>query len=407
MELTVEGHLPLRGEFRSLGSADFTGYLLGLAVTLPEEIILENAPPVEPVRRLLAVIETLGGQVDWPLATTLQIDTRSLNSCQFTASGTGEDLVLIGPLLARFGEVTIKTGETLPEWLNSPPFVAQKVRGGFRIKLAADIPEEMLLERADPDHIFAIATAWGGRELSLTIPEGPVHYHLVKLGEIFNWRWEGRVLKLNPATVDWGGRRAALESRREIIFAAMLALATGGEVTIPSAHLDGITKFFSRLAAWDLPFERTEDCFRIWLEKAGAAVERELTITEDPDFPLSWIYLLLPAATQLNGVFKFSDPQNLVKPSFVQSLNMIGAKITDADLGGGGKLYQVNGPQNLRGARLDPGDLNGGLGLLLAALAAEGKSEIFRGEMLTENIGNLIERLEGLGAKVIPSSEPS
>jgi UDP-N-acetylglucosamine 1-carboxyvinyltransferase len=60
----------------------------------------------------------------------------------------------------------------------------------------------------------------------------------------------------------------------------------------------------------------------------------------------------------------------------------------------------VTGPRRLRGRPLDSRDLRSGMALIAAALAADGQSHLAPLETVERGYGRLVERLQGLGAKV-------
>jgi len=60
----------------------------------------------------------------------------------------------------------------------------------------------------------------------------------------------------------------------------------------------------------------------------------------------------------------------------------------------------VTGPKRLRGRPLDSRDLRSGMALIGAALAADGQSRLAPLETVERGYGNLVERLQHLGANV-------
>jgi UDP-N-acetylglucosamine 1-carboxyvinyltransferase len=60
----------------------------------------------------------------------------------------------------------------------------------------------------------------------------------------------------------------------------------------------------------------------------------------------------------------------------------------------------VTGPRSLRGRQLDSRDLRSGMALIAAALAADGQSRLMPLETVERGYGRLVERLQGLGARV-------
>ena len=60
----------------------------------------------------------------------------------------------------------------------------------------------------------------------------------------------------------------------------------------------------------------------------------------------------------------------------------------------------MTGPTHIWGRPLDGGDLRSGMALIAAALAADGQSRLVPLETVERGYGRLVERLQGLGAKV-------
>jgi UDP-N-acetylglucosamine 1-carboxyvinyltransferase len=60
----------------------------------------------------------------------------------------------------------------------------------------------------------------------------------------------------------------------------------------------------------------------------------------------------------------------------------------------------VTGPRKLTGRTLDSRDLRSGMALIAAALAADGESRVAPLETVERGYSRLVERLQGLGAKV-------
>ncbi len=65
----------------------------------------------------------------------------------------------------------------------------------------------------------------------------------------------------------------------------------------------------------------------------------------------------------------------------------------------------VTGPTKLRGRTLDSRDIRSGMALIAAALAADGKSTVLEIETVERGYGDLVSRLESLGASVMRQEE--
>jgi len=74
----------------------------------------------------------------------------------------------------------------------------------------------------------------------------------------------------------------------------------------------------------------------------------------------------------------------------------MGAKVVIADP----HRVLVYGPTNLRGQKLDTPDIRAGIALVIAALAAKGKSSIERAELIERGYEDVVQRLTNLGAEI-------
>ena len=81
---------------------------------------------------------------------------------------------------------------------------------------------------------------------------------------------------------------------------------------------------------------------------------------------------------------------------FVDKLISMGAAVTICDP----HRVLVSGPTKLQGQELDTPDIRAGIALVIAALAAEGKSLINRVELIDRGYEKIDERLAKLGAKI-------
>ncbi len=115
-----------------------------------------------------------------------------------------------------------------------------------------------------------------------------------------------------------------------------------------------------------------------------------------PGFPTDAQPLLLAMMTVANGSSMFIETIFQCRYKFVGELRKFGADIKVE-----GNVAVVNGVKGLYGARVDCTDLRGGAAVLIAALCAEGKSEIYCPEHIYRGYENIEENLCFLGADVL------
>ncbi len=120
-----------------------------------------------------------------------------------------------------------------------------------------------------------------------------------------------------------------------------------------------------------------------------------------PAFPADLISIALVLATQCRGTVLIHEKMFESRMFFVDKVISMGGRIVLCDP----HRAVVVGPARLRGARLQSPDIRAGMALLIAALAADGESEIHNIEQIERGYERIDERLRALGAKIERVSE--
>ncbi len=181
-----------------------------------------------------------------------------------------------------------------------------------------------------------------------------------------------------------------------------LAAATGGELRIRDvepADLLMVRRQFRRLG------------LRSEIEGNDVIVppEQQLRIQADlgdaipkiedgpwPAFPADLTSIALALATQADGEILIFEKMFENRLFFVDKLVAMGARITLCDP----HRAIVSGPSRLHGERVESPDIRAGMAMLIAALAADGTSEIGNIRQIDRGYEQIDERLRGLGAQI-------
>ncbi len=115
-----------------------------------------------------------------------------------------------------------------------------------------------------------------------------------------------------------------------------------------------------------------------------------------PAFPADLISIALVAATQCRGTILIHEKMFESRMFFVDKLVAMGGRVVLCDP----HRAVVVGPSALRGARLESPDIRAGMALLIAALAAEGESQIYNIRQIDRGYERIHERLAELGAQI-------
>ncbi len=130
---------------------------------------------------------------------------------------------------------------------------------------------------------------------------------------------------------------------------------------------------------------------------AGAGIPAgRITTGLWPGFPSDLVSLLTVLATQCDGQTLVHDWLYELRLFALEQLSGMGADLFLCDP----HRIIVTGPRRLRGRQLDSRDLRSGMALIAAALAADGQSQISPLETVERGYGRLVDRLQGMGAKV-------
>ena len=181
-----------------------------------------------------------------------------------------------------------------------------------------------------------------------------------------------------------------------------LAAATSGELRIRGVvaeDLEGIRRHFRRIG------------LQTMVEGQDLLVppEQKLTIRDDhgdmtpaiddgpwPAFPADLTSIALALATQADGTILIHEKMFENRLFFVDKLVAMGARVTLCDP----HRAIVSGPSRLHGARLESPDIRAGMAMLIAALAADGTSEIGNVAQIDRGYERIDMRLRDLGARI-------
>ncbi|MBD3316044.1 MAG: UDP-N-acetylglucosamine 1-carboxyvinyltransferase, partial [Chitinivibrionales bacterium] len=115
-----------------------------------------------------------------------------------------------------------------------------------------------------------------------------------------------------------------------------------------------------------------------------------------PGFPADLTSIMVVAATQSRGTSLVHEKMFESRLFFVDSLINMGAQIVLCDP----HRAVIVGPSPLQAARVTSPDIRAGMALLIAALAAEGESEIQNIRQIDRGYEAIDTRLAALGAKI-------
>jgi UDP-N-acetylglucosamine 1-carboxyvinyltransferase len=188
----------------------------------------------------------------------------------------------------------------------------------------------------------------------------------------------------------------------EVVSFIGAAVVTGGSIRIKKAgpeYLNMVRLVFQRLGvSWEVDGEDIivpKDQKLTIQQDLGNAIP-QIKVMPWPAFPTDLLSVAIVVATQAKGTVLFHEWMYEGRMYFTDKLTGMGAQIVLCDP----HRCIVMGPSKLIGERVDSPDIRAGLALILAALAAEGTSEIRNIGQVDRGYERIEDKLRGLGANI-------
>jgi UDP-N-acetylglucosamine 1-carboxyvinyltransferase len=421
-KFVIEGGTPLSGTVVPAGNKNGALPILAAALLTDEEVVVQNVPHIRDVQALLDILERLGVRVEWR-------DEHEVALCaaQFDRDGeVDRDLaerirasfLLAGPLLARTGRAVMPPpgGDVIGRRRLDPHLDAFRALGAEHrlngaIELTAphgltagevfmDEPSVMATENA----LLAAALTPGTTVMGNVACEPHVQ-DLARMLTKMGARVEGigsNVLTVHGVSELGGCTHAVGPDHIEIGSFIALAGVTGGEVRIKDTMPDDLRMI--RLVFRRLGLTTELDGADVLVPGGQTlVVARDLgeykSKVQDgpwPAFPADLTSIAVALATQCAGSILIHEWMFENRLIFTDKLVSMGADVVMCDP----HRAIITGPSRLRGIETTSPDIRAGMAVLIAALAADGRSEIGGIHQIDRGYERIDERLRDLGARI-------
>jgi len=423
-EFLVEGGHPISGTIVPAGNKNEALPVIAAAVAAGGPVTLENVPRIGDVHRQLAIVERLGARVEWRDEHTVGIDPAGISGADPDPVLCGQiraSFLLAGALLARRGEVRLPRpgGDRIGRRRVDTHLLALGALGaeievdhGYRLRAPGGLrAAEIFLDEASvmaTENALIAAAATKGETVIYNAASEPHVQGLCRMLQSLGAAIDGvgsNVLRVQGGPLRGGTHRIGPD-HIEIGSFIGLAAVTGGTLRIPGvrpADLRKIRMDFRRLGV------RTELDGDDLLVPGG----QELVVQADiggaipklddapwPGFPADLTSIAVVTATQSRGTVLVHEKLFESRLFFVDRLIQMGAQIVLCDP----HRAVVIGPSPLVGATLSSPDIRAGMALLIAALAAQGRSLIQNVEQIDRGYEKIEERLTAVGARLVRTS---
>jgi UDP-N-acetylglucosamine 1-carboxyvinyltransferase len=436
-EILVEGGNPLVGTVKVSGSKNSALKIIAAALLCNEDVTLENVPRIENVEADLGIIEALGGKVEWLGSNKLLINGAGVNTHEipYDLGSKYRTASLHAAALAfRFGKATIpfpvgsKIGpRPIDRWVSMWETLGISVTNDDKnIYLDAENIAGAHISFQQNTHMgtdmaILFSAFAPGETIINNAAEEPEVDDVIDFINLIGGnveRLEARRIKVVGNKQFNGGTFTIQPDRNEVVTYASAALVTNGNVTIKGVNKAHLLSFVNVLTKMEVKFEIDGDEMRVW-RSGEELVPTDVATAPYPGFMTDWQPLITLLLTQVSGASTVYDTIYWDRFGYTSDLNRMGARIelvTPSEMGldvvvsdytydlkkqGEPKsVAKIAGGTKLRGTKLHIPDLRAGATLILAALAAEGKSEITGFENVTRGYEDFVSKFIDLGANI-------
>ena len=420
-QFVIEGGYRLEGEITASGSKNAALKMLPACLLTSEPVILENVPNIRDIQMVCELLRSIGVSVEWLDESTVRVEAREIKSHQpdpTYAAQIRSSIVLAGPMLARVGQLELAPpgGDVIGRRRLDTHLLALQALGAtiefnrvFHMRADKLIGANILLDEASvtaTENAVMAAVLASGRTVIRNAASEPHVQNLCDMLNSMGAHIDG--IGSNQLIIEGVERLYGTTARigadyLEVGSYLGAAAVTGGAIRIRNAdpqHLDMIALVFRKLGVeWavdgqDVVIERGQ-LLRINRDLGNAIPEIKCQIW--PAFPTDMMSVALTVATQAVGTVLFHDWMFDSRLFFTDRLISMGARILLCDP----HRALVQGPAPLVGDQIiSSPDIRAGMALIIAALAAKGRTTIRNIQQIDRGYMNVEQKLQQLGAKI-------
>ncbi len=417
----ILGQQPLSGEIKVLGAKNAAIKMIAAACLLEGETVLENVPDILDIQKIITILEKMGVKFTRENH-HLSINTRDLQPINPDSSLVAQiraSVILVGPLLARFGKITIphpggcligSRPIDLHLWaLKQLGVTVTEKNGLYQFYQTAPLSKEVTISFPKisvgaTENVILYACL---QEQPVTIENAAIEPEIMDLIEFL--KKAGVQIEVTNRKIAIFGKshlrgvtHRVVPDRIEAGTFIILAATTKNSLKITEICPQHLTALLGKIKEMGVGFDLGEDfiyikkprCFD--RDKPNKILAAEISTAEYPGFPTDLQPSMGVLLSQATGRSLIKENLFENRLGYLEELQKMGAKINQL----GPKEAEIIGPTPLSGAKIHSLDLRAGATQLIAALAASGTTEILQAENIDRGYEKIEERLSTIGAQI-------
>ncbi len=417
-KLIVTGKKAIHGEVTISGAKNAVLPIIVGALLAEDITVLHDVPKLSDVVTIKEVLEILGAKITFENH-TMTIDSRDLNNWDAPYNYVQKmraSVLIMGPLLARLGKAKIsmpggcaigtrpidlhlKGLEALGADIQINHGDMNAVVPGGKLKgnrIYLDFPSVGATE-----HIMMAATTAEGTTVIENAAEEP---EIVDLANFLNSmganvRGAGtNVIKIEGVEQLHGTTYTIIPDRIEAGSYMIAAAITGGDLLVKNVIIDHIKPLIAKMI--ECGVEIIEEGNNLRVRSNGRLKAVDIKTMPYPGFPTDMQAQFMALMTVAEGTSVFTETVFENRFMHADELRRMGANIKID-----GRNAIVEGVSRLTGCKVKATDLRAGAALIVAALAAEGQTEITELQYIDRGYEDLIEKFQTIGADIVRISD--
>lgn len=412
-EFIVKGGNKLMGEVHVSGSKNAALPIIAATLTRPGVYKLHNVPDISDVRTLIDILNTLKAKTTYKNE-TLTVDSRNIENMYLGRDIVGKiraSILLLGPLLSRFGEVKISFPggcfigkRPLDAHLTAFEQIGYKVLQqdediiiyGNRNENKSIILNEISVTASEN-----ILTYLSGENIETTVHLASMEPHvedlcdfLEKQGVKFSGKGTHNVT-IKGNTKFKQVEHSITPDYLEVGTFACAAAATKGDVKIYNVIHDHLYSLYNHFNDIGLNYELGDNFLHIKPTEKLKPLAKLRTAVH-PSFATDLQAPFGVLLTQCDGISKIYETLFEGRLTYLIELEKMGAQIELLNP----HQAMIIGPRKLRGTSVASADLRAGAAMVIAGLIAEGETRISNIHYIHRGYSNLIEKMNKLGGDI-------
>lgn len=411
-KFVIDGPTKLNGEILIAGAKNSALAILPATLLVDGVCTISNLPHISDIQNICEILEKLGSKISWDSSNSITIDNHNISYKNMPIDLTSKfraSYYLIGALLGRCKKVQVG----MPGGCKlGPRPIDQHIKGFELLGATVDSSQGKVSAYADKlvgNNIYLDVVSVGATiniMIAAVLAEGTTiienaakEPHVVDVATFLNSlgadiRGAGTdVIKINGVKSLHGNTYTIVPDQIEAGTFMLAAVASKGNILIKNCVPEHLDSLISKIIEIGGNVEIFDDSIRVSCDHQ--TTKTTINTLPYPGFPTD---LQAPIGT----VLALSEGTSIISESiwdsrfqYTSELNKLGAKITVQ-----GKSAIIEGVEKFYSAPVFASDLRAGAALIIAAICAEGTTEIYNIHHIDRGYEDIEGKFSKLGAKI-------